>query len=192
MLLQPPQITTLKEKAPYLIAMATEDKSKLSYDEVIGGESSATNMTIDPPGNQPTIGVIDTMFDEQVYFSEWVEFRKMIDDEIPLNQSDYDHGTAVSSIIVDGPAINPNLDDGCGKFKVKHFGVAAKGQYSAFYIMKQIKMIVADNPDIKVWNLSLGSDNEVNLNSISPEAAILDEIQYEQDVIFVVAGTPQT
>ena len=58
--------------------------------------------------------------------------------------------------------------------------------------MKKIKLIVKDNPDIKVWNLSLGSKNETNINSISPEAAILDEIQYEQDIIFIVAGTNQS
>lgn len=38
----------------------------------------------------------------------------MIDENIPNEPSDYNHGTAVSSIIVDGVAINPKLDDGCG------------------------------------------------------------------------------
>ena len=191
MLLQPPQITRLRERAPYLIAMATENQQSYDSgeDEVVKNKDQKTNMTIDSPGDEPIIGVIDTMFDERVYFSEWVEFQKMISVEIPIHQNDYDHGTAVSSIIVDGPAINPELDDGCGRFRVKHFGVAAQGQYSAFDIMKQVKVIVETNPNIKVWNLSLGSDSEVNLNSISPEASILDRIQYEQDVIFVVAGT---
>ena len=189
MLLRPPQVIALTEKAPYLIAMATEDISKLSYNDVVKNKVKKSVMTIDSPGDEPIIGVIDTMFDERVYFSEWVEFKKMIDDEIPLDHSDYEHGTAVSSIIVDGPAINPDLDDGCGRFRVRHFGVAARGQYSAFSIMKLIQEIVEANPDIKVWNLSLGSDNEINLNSISPEAAILDKIQYEKDVIFIVAGT---
>jgi len=30
---------------------------------------------------------------------------------------------------------------------------------------------------------------EINSNFISPEAAILDKIQFENDIIFVVAGT---
>ena len=187
-LLYPPQIMVLKERAPYLIAMAVEDVSKQSYNEVTEA-STASQRTIVDPNNEPIVGVIDTMFDEGVYFSKWVEFKKMISEEIPLDQSDYDHGTAVSSIIVDGPAINPDCDDGCGRFRVRHFGVAAGGRYSSFDIMKNIKLIVENNPDIKVWNLSLGSINETNLNSISPEAAMLDEIQYKQDVIFIVAGT---
>jgi len=40
-----------------------------------------------------------------------------------------------------------------------------------------------------VWNLSLGSAMEIDPNFISPEAAELDRIQCEYDVIFVVAGT---
>ena len=52
-----------------------------------------------------------------------------------------------------------------------------------------IRNIVASNRDIKVWNLSLGSKLEIKPNFISPEAAELDRIQSEYDVIFVVAGT---
>lgn len=189
MLLRQPQIELLKNKAPYLIAMATEDISKISKDDIKNEAVKKTVTEIEDPKDEPTIGVIDTMFDERVYFSKWVRFEKMISDDIPIDQDDYDHGTAVSSIVVDGPSINPDLDDGCGKFKVRHFGVAAKGKYSAFSIMKLIQEIVDKNQDIRVWNLSLGSDNEINLNSISPEAAILDKIQYEKDVIFIVAGT---
>src|SRR5699024_9055359 len=49
--------------------------------------------------------------------------------------------------------------------------------------------IVASNKDIRVWNLSLGSNEEINNNFISAEAAVLDQIQFENDVIFVIAGT---
>ena len=189
LLLYPDQITLLSEKAPYLIAMATEDLSKLSYEDIASNTRITPKPTIGSPKGEPIVGVIDTLFDKSVYFSEWVDFRKMISDEIPTEPKDYIHGTSVSSIIVDGPSLNPELDDGCGRFRVRHFGVAAQGQYSAFSIMKAIKEIVTSNPDIKVWNLSLGSDREINPNFISPEAAILDKIQCENDVIFIIAGT---
>lgn len=52
-----------------------------------------------------------------------------------------------------------------------------------------INEIILSNKDIKVWNLSLCSKLGINPNFISPEAAILDKIQYENDVIFVIAGT---
>ena len=146
-------------------------------------------VTIPSPKNEPTIGVIDTMFWEDVYFTEWVKFEKKIPDEIELEQKDYFHGTSVSSIIVDGPTINPELDDGCGRFKVRHFGVATSGHFNSFTILRTIDEIVKANRDIKVWNLSLGSDKEIHPNFISPEAAILDKIQSENDVIFIIAGT---
>ena len=187
-LLYPDEISRLIATAPYLIAMTTEDKSESSEDEV-GDITHADFAAIDRPGNEPVIGVIDTMFDKRVYFAEWVDFRKMVDDEISLDPDDFVHGTSVTSIIVDGHTINPQLDDGCGRFRVRHFGVAVQGEYHAYSIMQSIKEIVTANRDIKVWNLSLGSDREINPNFISPEAAILDKLQREHDVIFIVAGT---
>ena len=182
------QMNLLYEKAPYLVAMATENLSDLSPDDFI--EEYESDITSIPnPGIEPTIGVIDTLFDKRVYFSKWVEYHDMVDDNIPKGQNDYRHGTAVSSIIVDGPKMNPWLDDGCGRFKVRHFGVAAGAQFSSFTIIKLIKTIIESNKDIKVWNISLGSNKEINDNFISAEAAVLDQIQHENDVIFVVAGT---
>lgn len=178
----------LFERAPYLVAMATEDLAELTPDDFIK-EYQQNTMGIPSPTIEPTIGVIDTLFDNRVYFNEWVEYHDMVDENLPKDSDDYRHGTAVSSIIVDGSKLNPWLDDGCGRFKVKHFGVAIGSRFSSFTIAKQIKEIVASNRDIKVWNISLGSNQEINDNFISAEASILDQIQYENDVIFVVAGT---
>lgn len=186
-LLRPDELTLLKQKAPYLISMAVSDITQLTKVDFDFCDDPV--ITIPSPKNEPTIGVIDTMFDENVYFSEWVEFKNMLPEDIPLSPSDYKHGTAVSSIIVDGSSSNPHMDDGCGRFRVRHFGVAAGNQFSSFTILRNINEIISSNKDIKVWNLSLGSKLEINPNFISPEAAILDRIQYENDVIFVIAGT---
>lgn len=182
------QVKLLFERAPYLVSMATVDLSELSPEDFIE-EYQQNALYIPSPSIEPTIGVIDTLFDKRVYFSEWVEYYDMVDDNLPKNIDDYRHGTAVSSIIVDGARLNPWLNDGCGRFKVRHFGVAVGSKFSSFTITKQIREIIADNKNIKVWNISLGSNQEVNDNFISAEAAILDQIQYENDVIFVVAGT---
>ena len=61
--------------------------------------------------------------------------------------------------------------------------------YHSYSIMRSIKEIVESNRDIKVWNLSLGSAREINPNFISPEAALLDKLQCQYDIVFVVAGT---
>ncbi|MEA2028813.1 MAG: S8 family peptidase, partial [Campylobacterota bacterium] len=183
----PDELEILKTKAPFLISMAVSDLSEITKDDFEFIDDGM--IKIDSPQNEPTIGVIDTLFEENVYFSEWVEYTNMLDSNIPISTSDYEHGTSVSSIIVDGPKFNPHLDDGCGKFKVRHFGVASGNSFSSFTILRNISEIVAANRDIKVWNLSLGSKLDIHPNFISPEAAILDKIQFENDVIFVIAGT---
>lgn len=184
------EVAILKSKAPYLISMSTVDLARLTADDFETTESSV--LSIPDPTNEPVIGVIDTLFDENVYFGKWVEYHPMLAEDIPIDRVDYDHGTAVSSIIVDGPSFNPELDDGCGRFRVRHFGVAKATQFSSFTILRQIREIVASNTDIKVWNLSLGSAMEINQNFISPEGAQLDKLQTEYDVVFVVAGTNKT
>lgn len=182
------QIELLYEKAPYLVSMATVDLAKLSPDDFIS-EYKNNTVVLPTPASEPVVGVIDTLFDEHVYFNEWVDYHEMVSDDIPKTSDDYRHGTAVSSIIVDGPRLNPWLDDGCGRFRVRHFGVAVGAEFSSFSIIKQIKSIVLENLDIKVWNISLGSNQEINDIFISAEAAALDQIQFENDVIFVIAGT---
>lgn len=191
-LLNKEQYELLRLKAPYLVAMSTEDLNELSLDDFDFDSSPKTEMpSLPQPTNEPIIGVIDTPFNDNVYFSNWVERVSKIDPSIPVDDLSKQHGTSVSSIIVDGPALNPELDDHCGRFRVRHFEVAT-GKFSSFSVMRTIEEIVVANPDIKVWNLSLGSKLEVNENSMSPEASILDRIQSENDVIFIIAGTNKT
>ena len=176
----------IAREAPYLISMVVKDVN--DYAPISYGTPLQIGYSIPEPSNEPTIGVIDTLFDSSVYFSSWVDYHPMISSEGCIS-TDYLHGTEVSSIIVDGPTLNPELDDGCGRFRVRHFGVAKAGKTSSISIVKMIERIVAANRDIKVWNLSLGSPSPVLVNSVSPEGAVLDRLQYEYDVIFVVAGT---
>lgn len=191
--LSPKEYSSLANQYPYLISMAVRDLNEVPPEDITAVNNSPT--TIPEPGNEPMIGVIDTAFDNGVYFSPWVETPNspyVLKPE-DIEPEDRKHGTAVSSIIVDGPHINPKLDDGCGRFRVRHFGVAKATRFSSFAIMRSIRGIVKANRDIKVWNISLGSPVETTRNFISPEAAILDELQSEfDDIVFVVAGTNGT
>ncbi len=186
--MQPDQYLILKNEAPYLIAMALTDFAEIPSVDLKDIDEDPS-LSIPEPTTEPTIGVIDTHFDKHVYFSEWVEYHNMQSADIELKPNDYDHGTMVSSILVDGPSLNPRLEDNCGRFKVRHFGIAKEGRNNASTIMRNIQKIVAENKDIKVWNLSLGSELEINQNFISPEAAILDDLQFHNDVVFVISGT---
>lgn len=178
----------INDKIPYMISMISTDISSIALEDIY--PKSRDEYDIPDPQNEPVIGVIDTFFDESVYFSKWVDNKDYISD-LEKYQNDLtlrDHGTEVTSIIVDGPRMNPWLDDGCGRFRVRHFGVCSS-RISTIRLVKKIKDIVNENPDIHVWNLSLGTDDEVSKNFVSFDAAALDEIQAKKNVIFVVSGT---
>ena len=116
----------LKSNVPYLISMVSSDLSQITLDDITQ-DKQEDNIYIQAPSNEPVIGVIDTLFDESVYFADWVENVDYLDDieRMACRDKAREHGTQVTSIIVDGPRMNPWLDDGCGRFKVRHFGVCA-------------------------------------------------------------------
>ena len=179
----------LQDRVPYMISMISSDLSQATL-EAIDKSKQKYERDIPKPSNEPTIGVIDNLFDEGVYFSEWVENTDYLDEFESIGGRDVsrDHGTEVTSIIVDGPGLNPWLDDGCGRFKVRHFGVCID-RISVPRLVNKIRKIVNDNPDIHVWNLSLGTDDEVSKNFISYDGSALDELQASKNIIFVVSGT---
>lgn len=193
--LYPEQYDRMRREAPFLIAMDTVNWADCDLRDLWGEDAYRDYETrlppppsIPSPDGEPVIGVIDTLFNEDVYFSEWVDYQDCMTDKRDRN-NDVAHGTQVSSIIVDGPSLNPELDDGCGRFRVKHFGITDGEKMNSLTVMRDVKRIVEANLGIKVWNLSLGTASECPENSISPVASVLDELQAKYDIVFVVSGT---
>lgn len=190
---------TLTKYASYLIVEQTKDFSKFDFGEQ--QEGLFEDYEIPSPKNEPVIGVIDGPFAKNhpalfkdPYFSEWVEcFSSFEDGKDADKDIDYKHGTEVDSLIVDLARLNPGLDDGCGRFRVRHFGIAKTGGVNTSFMMKKIREIVKDprNSDIKVWNLCLGQRyGEIKKSQISLEGSLLDELQNENpNIVFVVSGT---
>lgn len=180
---------SLTDKVPYLISMVSSDISKIEPYSL--SNTKKDNLHIHKPSNEPTIGVIDTLFDDSVYFKEWVDYHETLDlveEKLENNTKDYTHGTSISSIIVDGPTLNPWLDDGCGNFKVRHFGVCREF-IAPSRLVRKVEEIIKNNLDIHVWNISLGTEEEVSKNFVSFDSAELDDLQTRYDVIFVISGT---
>lgn len=181
-LLTPDQIKSVSSRYPYLISMCGLDMNTIP--PCVFGNSIRENIEISDPFDEPVIGVLDGCFDSSVYFSKWVEYHNIGESRNKL------HGTAVASLLVDGPTLNPDLEDGCGRFRVRLFSVMDDNEYlSQFDFYSRIESIVKKNTDIKVWNISLGAKQEIDKYSISPVAALLDQLQIENDIIFVVCGT---
>ncbi len=193
--LYPEQYDRMRREAPFLIAMDTVNWADYDLRNLWSDDACRDYKTrlpplpsIPSPKDEPIIGVIDTLFNENAYFSEWVDYQDCMTNKRDRN-NDVAHGTQVSSIIVDGPSLNPELDDKCGRFRVKHFGITDGERMNSLTVMRDVKRIVEANLSIKVWNLSLGTISECPENSISPVASVLDELQAKYDILFVVSGT---
>lgn len=187
-LLKVKDLEKLVREAGYLVSMHVKNYADYCPEDYeIAGDC---RLSIPDPQNEPIIGVIDSFYSKDVYFNKWVEYIDYDSRLKPTQRSiDEEHGTKVASILVDGPAINKRLEDGCGRFRVRLFNILKGNRIHIFTVMRDIRRIVRDNPDIKVWNLSLGAVQEVSQNYISPVAAMLDELQSQYDVIFIIAGT---
>lgn len=181
-------IDSLFEKVPFMISMTLHD----TFDIPTDSESKSDYIIpyIPKPSDEPMIGVIDTHFCFESYFHEWVKYENYCDDSIEIREEDRIHGTEVDSIIVDGPSLNPKLDDHCGRFRVLHIGATFHSKNSFATLKRIVEKAVLEHPEIHVWNLSLGSIWEINDNFISPFASFLDNLQAEYPgILFVVAGT---
>lgn len=187
-LVTPRQYAAIVAKAPFLISMSMTDLRDLPK---YSGSAAPSSLIppIPSPGNEPVVGVIDSPFSTDGPFSQWVEVCNCLPATVEVEDKDYDHGTAVTSLIVDGPSLNPGLDDHCGRFRVRHFSAVHGSRFSSFTLMRTIASIVEANPDIHIWNLSLGSDSGIDRNFISIEAAMLDDLQSRHDIIFIISGT---
>lgn len=187
-------LENLLRNAAYLVSMSVPEKYRC--DKLTDCLLAGAAPDIPDPKDEAIIGVIDTAFDEvNSYFSKWVTYVDELGvqlDTDPVKRADaLDHGTKVSSIIVDGPALNPDLDDGCGRFRVRHFRLLnAPGEASSIVtIIRKLSTIIEDNRDIRVWNFSFGSNDQIDDNYMSVIGAELDRLQYKYDVIFVISGS---
>lgn len=104
--------TYLLETVPYLISMVSSDLSKITLED-IAATPELPLIAIPDPTNEPTIGVIDTLFDESVYFNRWVENNDYLTDiEMSLAQnSKREHGTEVL-FVISGTNDNRSIKDG--------------------------------------------------------------------------------
>ena len=137
----------LASQAPYLISMSLVKWTSLPRDAGAKNELSRKRF-IPTPANEPIIGVIDTLFDEDpnnTYFADWVKAYDLVDPNIDRDDTSYKHGTCVTSIIVDGARLNPLRDDGCGNFRVRHYGITASNRFNLLTLMREIERIVAEN-----------------------------------------------
>lgn len=130
-----------------------------------------------------TVGVLDTGIAPIGHLSPWLLDQEHIN--YPEEYTDRSHGTAVAGIIEHSDELN-NTDvsstDG-----VKLFSALVYPKESIYPedLIENIREAVERNPDIKIWNLSLGEKDQCDLDSFSEFGMALDNIQDENNVLFI-------
>ncbi len=189
-LLNKKDVDYIQDNAPYLISQGFDVK----YSNPTDSDKEEVNIDVDPleePNNEGIIGVIDGAIIKHSYLENWIDSEDLRTNKDYSDMDKLFHATKVCSILVHGGDINKSLglDDKCGHFKVKHFAVL-DDYTDVTDISDRIEKVVRNNyKKIKVWNLSLGTDSEIPESFISPIACLLDRLQSELDIIFVVSAT---
>ena len=190
LILSAEQFGRLLQRAPYLIAMSCDDFTQYMLEERAAEPNESFGRRLPPPDGAPVIGCFDTMYEKGSYLDPYVTFENLTTDEYLRNPANCIHGTKIDSLLVEGNRLNPDLEDGCGFFRVLHFGVGGSSQIDfAALVMKMEECVSKHCNNVKVWNISLGDAHGADPNFISLLGAKIDYLSRKYRVLFVVAGT---
>ena len=137
------------------------------------------------PGEEDhmTVGVLDSGIKPIGHLSPW-----LLEDEYtsyPYSYADYSHGTAVASIIEYCDELNgTDISSSSGVYLFSALVYPQKGVYPEDLI-ENIREAVERNPEIKIWNMSLGMDEQCELDRFSEFGMALDNIQDENNVLII-------
>ncbi|HHX95576.1 MAG TPA: S8 family peptidase [Clostridia bacterium] len=139
------------------------------------------------------VGLVDSgIAEEHCFLEPWVCARKTY---VAENERNYSHGTFVGGILVHGNEFLGNGSD----YGVKIVDVTAVpnwdracgdvGELREDELITILEEVVSEFKDtVRVWNLSLSTDEECQEDSFSDLAIKLDDLQREHNVIFVIAA----
>ncbi len=157
-----------------------------------------TNDQSFPPPNDeeeyPLVGLIDSGTDpDDERLQAWVARRDETD--VPRSDQNNDHGSFIAGLIANGRSLNGS--DEFPDVQAKIVDIVAVPGSSGLYedeLLETIRRAIRDNPDVKVWSLSLASDQSpCSDNRVSDFAIALDKIQEEYEVLFTnCAGNVRT
>ena len=131
----------------------------------------------------PVIGVLDSGIENISYLLNWKTENKY--ESYPEEYQGRGHGTAVAGIIEYGDELNGfnnNFLQG-----VKLFDATVYPNYDIYPedLIENVREAIEKNPEIKIWNMSLGTAMEADLDQFSEFGMALDNIQDENNVLII-------
>lgn len=131
----------------------------------------------------PVVGVLDTGIAPIGHLSPWLLENEHTN--YPEEYTNRLHGTAVASIIEYSDDLNGT--DICSTDGVNLFSALVYPNQRIYPedLVDNIREAVERNPDIKIWNMSLGEEEQSELDSFSEFGMALDNIQDENNVLII-------
>lgn len=164
---------------PRLLPMATAPAS---------GAEAAAPLLAAPLAGLPTVAVFDTgTAAAAADLRPWVVGTKTY---VLPPDTDHQHGTNVASLVAGAHGLNGAHGDlpplGAMVYDVCGLESAAGGYVGD--ILLRLEDAIRDRPDVRVWNLSLGTPFGCDEQTFSEFAQTLDQFSDQYNVLFVVAA----
>src|SRR5688572_14046518 len=154
-------------------------------------EESTADLEIELPlpvegRDYPLVGVLDTGISDAAPIKPWKSdrFHTNFDD----SETDKRHGTMVTSIILFGDHLQGEKytgSEGCKVMEAIVYPAQGTGVFTEYLLIANIREAIKNNPDIQIWNLSLGSNLQSDLYDFSDFGKVLDDLQEEYGILIV-------
>ncbi len=134
----------------------------------------------------PTVGVLDTGIANNIFLQNWKTTEHF--ENYPEVYQNNSHGTFVAGIIEYGDELNctnNNILKGVKLFDATVYPDEKKQTIYPDELVEHIREAVERNANIKIWNLSLGTSAESDLDEFSDFGMALDNIQDENNVLII-------
>lgn len=135
----------------------------------------------------PVVGVVDTgISPDNPLLKPWVIDRVKY---VPEGFENYDHGTFVSGLIIHSRRLNHGDErfPSCSSKVIDVTAIPIDG-ISEDELLSILEDVIPKYPEVKFWNLSIGTNNTISDDHFSDFAVALDRIQHEHGVAFILAA----
>lgn len=158
-----------------------------TYDITMDSVSEEIAISIKQPKvgvEYPIVGVLDSGIADIEHLKPW-----LCDNNITYyskGDTNKSHGTFVAGVLLYGDELEGESHtgfDGCKLLEAIVMPDTSKQRITEDELIAQIWDAISRNPDVKIWNLSLGTNREADLYEFSDFAKALDEIQEQNNVL---------
>lgn len=136
-------------------------------------------------GTYPLVGVLDTGISSTMeYLSPWLQNEEYNSAGLEEQDIDRSHGTAVASVLNYGDLLEKEDLTKCGPCRIKSCIVnTSRTTIYESELVSNIQNAVLSHPNIKIWNLSQGTNTEISDDNFSHLGIALDNLQKDNKIL---------